>query len=463
MRNQLFNRPRLQLALVYSGVMGGILLSMGVLTHVVIQRTFDRIINRELELLPYTFNTKLNPLLTQPGRLPPSTNTVMPELCLVNQPCTPPNPNDAFYQIIQQDYHIQFLDLRGQPIAALAEPPDPLFANPTLVESQTQQNKQGDRYHLHLMPLKTPQGELWGYLQVGRSVQQLDRYMRNLHLLVLIGIPTAMLSIGWASWFLAGLAIAPIYQSYERMQQFTTDVTHELKTPIATSQAVIETALSIPQNDLQTNTLRSLQRQTERLNQLVQDLLLLLKLDQTPGQFESVCLNDIILDIEEELAPLTIAANIDFHSQININYSLTIPGNPNQLYRLLSNLITNAIQATPANGQIIIKLDETSQQAIIQITDTGIGIPPESLPNLFHRFYRIHTDRSRQSGGSGLGLAIVKAIALAHNGAIAVTSVPNQGTTFTVSLPLGLGRSHPIAHPMHRLNQILRHPRRPQL
>jgi signal transduction histidine kinase len=434
MRNQLFNRPRLQLAFIYSSVIGGLLLSMGILTHFVIQRTFDRIINRELELLPYTLNTQLKPLLKEPGKLSPS--KAIPELCLVNQPCPPSNPNGPFYQLIQQDYHIQFLDLRGQPIAALAESPNPLFANPQQVESQTLQNKQGDRYHFHLMPVQTTQGAPWGYLQVGRSVQQLDRYMHNLHLLVLIGIPTAMLSIGWSSWLLAGLAMAPLYQSYARMQQFTTDVTHELKTPIAASQAVIETALSISQNDSQINTLRSLQRQTERLNQLVQDLLLLLKLDQSSSQFKSVCLNEIVLDIEEELAPLAIAAQLDFRSQINIDHLLNIQGNPNQLYRLLSNLITNAIQATPPNGQIIIQLHETPQQAIIQITDTGIGIPPEDLPNLFNRFYRIHTDRSRQTGGSGLGLAIVRAIALAHNGTIAVTSEPNQGTQFTVSLPV---------------------------
>ncbi len=434
MRNQLFNRPRLQLALIYSGVIGSILLGMGVLTHFVVQRTFDRIINRELELLSYTLSNQLKPLLTEPGKLSPS--KVSPELCLVNQPCPPSNPNDNFYQIIQQDYHIQFLDLRGQPIAALAQSPDPQLANPTLTDSQTLTNKQGDRYHFHLMPIQTTQGTPWGYLQVGRSVQQLDRYMHNLHLLVLIGIPTAMLSIGWSSWLLAGLAMAPLYQSYARMQQFTTDVTHELKTPIAASQAVIETALSIPQNDSQINTLRSLQRQTQRLNQLVQDLLLLLKLDQSSSQFESVCLNDIILDIEEELAPLAIAAQLDLRSQINIDHPLTIQGNPNQLYRLLSNLITNAIQATPPSGQIIIQLHETPQQAIIQITDTGVGISPKDLPNLFNRFYRIHTDRSRQTGGSGLGLAIVKAIALAHNGAIAVTSEPTQGTQFTVSLPV---------------------------
>ncbi len=116
-------------------------------------------------------------------------------------------------------------------------------------------------------------------------------------------------------------------------------------------------------------------------------------------------------------------------------------GDEEQLYRLLANLVTNAVQYTPKGGIVRILLDRDEDHAVIQVQDSGIGIPVEEQPQIFDRFYRVNRDRSRHSGGSGLGLAIAQAIAQSHHGSIQVKSpsdpqASTPGSTFTVLLPL---------------------------
>jgi signal transduction histidine kinase len=121
---------------------------------------------------------------------------------------------------------------------------------------------------------------------------------------------------------------------------------------------------------------------------------------------------------------------------VQVSHPITLWGNENQLYRLMSNLVTNAINYTPRNGKVIVKLDQIANDAIIQIIDTGVGIAIQDLPRLFDRFYRVQSDRSRQTGGAGLGLAIAQAIVQAHGGKIQVNSQIDKGSCFTVQLPL---------------------------
>jgi signal transduction histidine kinase len=439
-QHPLFNRPQLQLAFLYSSVIGSILLIIGITSHFIIQKAFSRVIDRELHLLSNVLNSKLESVLQAPGKLSPKANQIIPELCLPQESCLAFTRESPLHDLIHDGYHVQLLNLQGITLAAITEPTDRFPSNPQLLTSQTVTNHVGEVFHLHLMPLHNEKGEHWGYVQVGRSVRHLDEYMQTLHLLLVVGIPSTMGLIGWVSWQLAGRAMRPIYQSYEQMQQFTADVAHELKTPIATIQAMTETALAAPDHTIADNqtTLRSLHRQNQRLHQLVQDLLLLAKLDYqgSNGKRQAICLNDLVQDITEELAPLAMAADITLADQIQVNHAMTLWGNETQIYRLISNLVTNAINYTPQNGKVILKLDQIANDAIIHIIDTGTGIASQDLPRLFDRFYRVQSDRSRQTGGSGLGLAIAQAIVQAHGGKIQVHSQIDQGSCFTVQLPL---------------------------
>lgn len=155
-----------------------------------------------------------------------------------------------------------------------------------------------------------------------------------------------------------------------------------------------------------------------------------------PIKFQPCCLNQIIDDLIEEMSPLAIAAEVELSQEVWGHLPLYALGDEDQLYRLVSNLLINAIQYTQKGGQVKIMLKSDDHHALIQIQDTGIGMTLLDQAQIFDRFYRVHIDRSRSSGGSGLGLAIVKAIALAHQGSIKVQSELNRGSVFTVRLPL---------------------------
>jgi signal transduction histidine kinase len=434
----LFSQPRLRLALLYSGVIGSILLGIGYFAHRMIDKAFDRVVDRETTLLTAVVNTKLATVLIAPGQFTPQAAQAIPGLCLIEQPCNPTMQDTDLSALLKNDYHLQLLDLSGYPIAAIAEPPDRERRNPDLKYfDHTDAN--GQTYHIHLMPLRNSRGVHWGYLQVGRSTRLFDDYMSSLHWLILLGVPLAMGVIGGASWWLSGRAMRPLYQSYEQMRQFTADAAHELRTPIAAMKAMLEVAPTENPIDQQ-QTLRSLQRQTDRLGKLAQDLLLLSRLDGPPTrQHETISLNDLVQDLEEELAPLALAAQVMLSSQVESSAQLSIDGQREQIYRLVSNLIINAIHYTPAQGTIVIQLERKQQQAALSIVDHGCGIAAADLPHLFDRFYRVNHDRSRQTGGVGLGLAIAQAIAKAHDGGIQVESELGRGSIFTVRLPLKPG------------------------
>jgi signal transduction histidine kinase len=439
----LFNQPRLRLALHYSGVIGSVLLLISYVAHRTVNVAFDRVVDREITLLAITVKDKLQVALAAPGQLVPRADQAVAGLCLWHQPCQPAMQDVVLQHLLQDEYHLQLLNLQGQPIGAIGEPPDQFMANPQLLLSSTITNSQNRTYHVHLLPLQTAQGVNWGYLQVGRSMRQLDTYMSNLHWVIGLGVPLATLLIGAASWWLAGLAMRPLYRSYEQMQQFTANAAHELRTPIAAIKTMLEVMpLETPVDQQQT--LKSIQRQNDRLGQLAQDLLLLARLDGTivvVSRRETIVLNDLVQDLEEELAPLALAAQVKLLTTVE-SAQLSIQGQSDQIYRLVSNLITNAINYTAANGTIVVHLYRRQNQAMIVIEDNGIGIASQDLPHLFQRFYRVNHDRARQSGGVGLGLAIAQAIALAHGGQIQVQSQLGRGSEFTIRLPLtAAGRS----------------------
>ncbi|NER85450.1 MAG: two-component sensor histidine kinase, partial [Leptolyngbya sp. SIO1D8] len=148
----------------------------------------------------------------------------------------------------------------------------------------------------------------------------------------------------------------------------------------------------------------------------------------------SCCLNDIVADLTEELAELAAVTDIHLSSQIPAT-EIYVMGQESQLYRLVSNLMANAIQYTPTGGSVMVSLAARDRAATIAVKDTGIGIPVEAQSRIFERFYRVNSDRSRKTGGTGLGLAIAKAIVQRHQGHLTLQSEIGSGSLLTVSLP----------------------------
>ena len=439
-QNSLFSRARWRLALWYSGVMGIILCLAGVGAYQMMVHAHWQGLQDEIEAVAGTLHDTLEPMLQQPDQMNPYVQNVLPNLCVVTEPCANTQQNQSKRHILgvtqTNDYYIHFRDRNYQTIATVGNLPEAEVNREAVW--QMLRDPQGRHYYQFSLLLKNSAGLPWGYMQIGRSMADYDRHLSESKLALLLGLPLGFVAIAIASWYLAKIAMQPVYTSYQQIQQFTADVAHELRTPLAAIRATVESSLAmdvIPETDSR-SILSVIERQNGRLSQLVGDLLLLSRLDIETDlpKFSPCCLNDILSDLVEELAPLALASDIKLTLDLKTEISLFVMGNTSQLYRLFSNLIANAIQYSNLNGNISISLTLQDREAITHIRDTGIGIAAQDLPYIFDRFYRANCDRSRTTGGSGLGLAIAKAIANKHRGNIQVTSELGKGSEFIVSL-----------------------------
>lgn len=439
--NRLFNLSRWRLASYYAGVMGLILGLCGLAVYEMTAQDHWRSLDQELTSLAGTLHDGLEPLLQQPGQLEPSVRHILPNLCIGPQACPRPPQRIHILNATQQPgYYVRFLNLNGQLLAIAGENPPGLTFERKTTRQQPLTDQRGNRYHQVSLQLKTATGQPWGYLKVGRSLVEYDHHLHTIQAFLVWGLPIVMLVVGGASWWLAGLAMEPVYRSYQQIQQFTADIAHELRTPITAIQATLETTLSAePSPEEAYSTLQILKRQNYRLTHLIQDLLLLSRMDlqkANRSQFQACCLNDLVSDLVEEFSGSAIAAGVSLSATLNHPASLWVKGEEDQLYRLVGNLISNAIHYTPKGGEATVTLETDKQQAIIKVNDTGIGIALGEQTRIFDRFYRVDAARSRQRGGAGLGLAIAQAIAVKHQGVITVESELGRGSLFAVKLPL---------------------------
>jgi signal transduction histidine kinase len=452
-QNRLFARSRSQLASWYAGITSIILLICALGVYQAVAHAHRVSVNQELESVAGTLHDSLLPVLQQPEKLEPEVKNLLPNTCLIGTGCYQSDRLQSYrLGVIGQDkYYLRLFDLSEDLIAVAGIQPK----LPQVYHQQqwaTITDSKGDRYRQISLLLHTQKAQDWGYLQVGRSLQDFDGYVSRVRWILLLGVPFVVLLVMAASWWLAELAIRPIYQSYRQMQQFTADAAHELRTPLAAIQATAQSNLMLPtfSENKAKDTLRTIVRQNKRLSYLVADLLTLCRIDRDtsslgardfPGESNTsqikktkIALPNLIIEVEEELAALAIASEIELSSQIKVSQPIKVIGDRQQLSRLIINLVTNAIQYTPAGGQVIISLFEEHHDAVICVRDTGIGIAQQEQKRIFDRFYRVDQARSRSKGGAGLGLAIAQAIALAHHGSLEVQSELGKGSNFIIRL-----------------------------
>ncbi len=442
--NKVFNLTRWRLAAWYAGVMGVILSISGLAIYCLMDWVHWQGLHQELQSIAGTLHDGLEPQLQQSGKVEPEVEQLIPGLCRVGESCSqqsqtaPTADRHILGAVHQEGYYVRMVNPASQVVAALEYRPLnlPVHSRPLW---QTLQDDQGHRYHQISLDLKTETGLFWGYIQVGRSLRDFDTHLASTRLVLLTGLPLVLLLTTAVSWWLAGRAMQPVYRSYRQIQQFTADAAHELRTPLAASRATLEVALQSPHlSDRESrSTLQTLERQNLRLSQLVQDLLLLSRMDMQGGmqKHRPCCLNDILSDIVEEYASLAVTADVLLWLKLP-QPAVFVLGDEEQLYRLFSNLVTNAIQYTPPTGKVSVLLNQSDHQALVQIQDTGIGIREADQVRIFDRFYRVDSDRSRQTGGTGLGLAIAQAIAKQHHAKLNVDSQLGQGSVFTLELPI---------------------------
>ena len=222
-------------------------------------------------------------------------------------------------------------------------------------------------------------------------------------------------------------------------EQFVSNVSHELKTPLSSIKAYTETLLcgALEDSENARSFLERIDQQADRLHDLILDMLSLARIESGEATLEltEVALADIVEQCLRAHEGRAVAGGVGLTNELG-SAALQIRADEEGLLQILGNLVDNAIKYTPEGGNVTIRCREESGQAIIEVVDTGVGIAPVHLERLFERFYRVDKARSRELGGTGLGLSIVKHLCQSMGGNITVESTPNQGSTFRVSLPL---------------------------
>ena len=221
--------------------------------------------------------------------------------------------------------------------------------------------------------------------------------------------------------------------AFEIQRQFTANAAHELRTPLALMQVQLDLyhSNSHPDNDADTvQMIKMVTEQNDRLNKMVKTLLDMSEL-QTVGRDDEIILDALVDEVLEDLEPLAETKNIRLIGKCK---DITMVGSDILIYRLVYNLVENAIKYNHSGGQVTVTADRKEKHVYLSVEDTGAGIPEELKERVFEPFFRVDKSRSRELGGVGLGLALVREIVRVHDGSITVKSNPSGGTIFEVVL-----------------------------
>lgn len=276
---------------------------------------------------------------------------------------------------------------------------------------------------------------LVGYVRASQSLEELDETLNKLDWGLCGGIVVALVLSGIGGLWLTRQAMQPIEHSFQQLKQFTADASHELRSPLMAVKSNAAVALKYPEGMRETDAekFKAIASATSQMTRLTEDLLFLARTDKVPSiNCETLNLSIILENLVQLYQPQAEAKQINLKPQITENLHLF--GDVVQLTRLFTNLIENALHYTLNGGLVIIKTSRVGSYIYVNVQDTGVGIAPEHIQQVFERFWRADRSRSYWSGGSGLGLAIAQTIAQKHGGSITVTSQLGIGSCFTVRL-----------------------------
>jgi two-component system sensor histidine kinase CiaH len=293
-----------------------------------------------------------------------------------------------------------------------------------------------------VLVLRAPDADL---LIVGQSLQPEQTALHFLLLVLVAGGGFGLLMVLGGAWFLAGRALVPIQQAFQRQQEFVADASHELRTPLTVMRSATDLLNQDRSQPLERNgeLFDDVRAEIARVQRLTQDLLTLARSDS--GELElmtaPVELAVVVSDVVRRTTPLAQTRSVHLEAHTEPTTPL-VEADPERLQQVLLILLDNAIKHTPAGGRVSVLVNHHGLlHAEIQVDDTGSGIAAEDLPRIFDRFYR--ADKARSDGGTGLGLAIAKMLVEAHGGHLTLTSKPQVGTQVTISLPLAAHKSAP--------------------
>ena len=340
---------------------------------------------------------------------------------------------DSDSRITDRDPTAATLGTLGLPSQELAEQ----ALDEQAAVSATIQGPQG-RARVVSLPMREESGEVVGVIQYARSLGEVQQTIGRL---VLVLLPLALGGLGAAllgGLFMAGRAMRPARESFERQRAFVADASHELKTPLTLIRADAEVVLYRGKlNEEDRKLIEHTLGETDRMNSILSDLLLVARLDA--GKLEvSKKPFDLVSVLSEEAERFGAwAAGEEVRLDVYIPDELPVRADPKRTGQILAVLLDNAVRYTPPGGRIAVGAQLRDGWVEASVTDTGPGIAPERLPHIFDRFYRAEAARTRSEagGGTGLGLAIARDLARAQGGDLVAENAKTGGATFRLSLP----------------------------
>ncbi len=475
----MFNRSmsvRLRLMLWNVGILAFMLIAVGVVVRITTQAAISAAVDRELEQRSYPFverwrwfdrERRFVPRWYREGQARP--------------PAPPPNVSNVFVR-----FRPRTLDTDGRPYLPWGndQPWDSAAVAAAAHGSQISTSIWIGAEHVRVrsFPLYD-NGKIVGVMQVASSLADMDQALNSLTVTMLALSPLVLIACGLAGAVITGRTMRPVRtivetsgrigagnlserlpiigsddfaelaltingmlgrlddafrqleQAFEQQIRFTADASHELRTPLTAIKGNVSLALTGERPAAEyRKALEDTNRAADNMSHIVQELLFLARSDA-----KQLTLDMRVIDVRELLQDAVDGVNGLEQPTILIETPDFLPrlyADPNNLLRVIVNLLVNALRHTPVTGAISLSASVDGKDFILRVTDTGEGIPPEHLPHLCERFYRADASRVRSHGGTGLGLAICRCIVDAHGGTLSFVSAVGVGTIVTVTLPL---------------------------
>jgi two-component system phosphate regulon sensor histidine kinase PhoR len=301
------------------------------------------------------------------------------------------------------------------------------FANRFLVENQlVREDWKGKHYYeaIRSLPFISIVGRALGKDSLSEEFQYLERFYR-------------VVSKRMGGLFVFEVSDVSHLKKYEQSKrEFVDNASHELKTPISVLRGIVETLLEEEEDQRKRRFLEKALRRIEQMQNLVEDLLTLTKLESGRERLNlsEFKLRELVEEVYDSLEQEFIKREVSFENLVSEDFKMF--ADRQKFFLLLRNLIDNAVKYNKEGGKVLVRAKKEGNKQILEVEDTGIGIPPEHVPFIFERFYRVDKGRSKEMGGTGLGLSIVKHIVFLHGGEIKVHSKPGEGSRFSVIIPV---------------------------